>query len=215
MFFGVTAIVLALSAGWALTRSQRSTVERSWLALAPAVPDVPMLEGAAYRGEGPGEASVGEPGSRKALALRGASEQVKRRHLVASTVAPGVTAALFAVLGLGLGPWAGFVGGLFGLCASASLLRDDRRLMGVLLASVLPIAIINFPLGVGCLGVFFGMRTLMDQKDAVALREADREREADPRYLAGSTERRAGGVAFSRRGGGDITAPTARDNSKA
>jgi hypothetical protein len=54
----------------------------------------------------------------------------------------------------------------------------------------------------------------LDLKDSAAMDEAERERLADPRYLAGSTERRAGRVSLGGGGRSDITAPSARDNSK-
>ena len=140
---------------------------------------------------------------------------------IASAPLTALVFGLFPAGGIAAGLSALF-GGLWGLASGAANLDDSRRGLTLLGASLFlsGFALIGtgtaLPLSFAALltavGTLFANRFALDQKDAAGQLEGERERLADPVYLTGSKERRAGALARSRGGGGDSTAVSARDN---
>lgn len=225
------AIVLAAAAVSAyVVKAHRKRVETSWKQLAAAVPDEPdkALGPAPYR-ETEQESSALVPHSRKALELLPSTKaRMRLQQGVAALVPPALAAVWAAFPFEALGPWSGLIGAVWGLGTSVALLRDDRRAMGAFALMLVPLTVASLWMAtspihgpVALWSVVFSVvaygasRFALDQKDAASKNEADRERMADPKYLIGSTQRRAAGIASNRGSSGDVTDATARDNSTA
>lgn len=208
-------VLLTFVASGLVLRRKREGLDASYKRLSPAVPDTKAIEGAPYR-EQEALVSVDAPHSRKSLELLPETKRLQSIQSVVSLAAPAAAAALFATWPIAaLGPWSALVGAAWGFLTASATLEDDRRQLGALALLLVPLApFAPWPVTLS-MAIYGAARTVLDQKDEAAMDEAERERLADPRYLAGSTERRAARVSLRAGGGGDITAPTARDNLKA
>lgn len=226
----VAIVLAALAAGAYVVTAHRKRVEGSWRALAAAVPDEPnkALGPAPYR-EVEEETSALVPHSRKALDLLPESRRRMRLQQAVALAIPPAVASLWALFPFeALGPWSALIGALWGLGSSVALLRDDRKALGLFGFLLLPLgvsvlAMMTSPIAapmamwavVGSVASYGAARLVLDQKDAAGQEEADRERMADPRYLIGSTQRRAAGIATSRGSGdgSDITDASAKSST--
>ena len=207
--------LVSIVAGVGVHRAMKAKLNASWRRLSPAVPDTKSIA-APYRGES-GDEPVDIPHSRKALELLPTSRRAMQIQSLAALSASPATAIAFSIWPIAaLGPWSAALGGLWGLGMAWALLTDSRRHLGVLALGLLPLAFMSVWAAAAGAWFYAGLRGTLLFKDSAADAEAERERMADPRYLVGSTERRAASVAMSLRGGGgDITAPSSRDNSTA
>lgn len=217
-------VLFALVASTLMVRSQRKAVRASWKRLAAAVPDTKALTGAPYR-DGTEDALA--PHSRKALDLLPQHRTLMRvQEVVAAAVAPAIAAAYALAPMVGLGAWSALLGAFWGLGTGAALLRDDRKALGLMGLLLVPIGLVmsasftwhTFPFWavVASVVAYGASRRVLDLKDSAGNEEAYRERMADPRYLVGSTEGRAAGIARGRSGGdSDEAGASARDNMSA
>ena len=205
-------VLTALLASYMLVRSQQKEVDRGWKQLAAAVPEQKALAASTYREQVEPDAMA--PVARTALELLPRSKAVKRAQKIVALAAPPLAALLFALFPFeALGPWSALVGALWGTAMSGGLLQDNRKLMGAVALVLLPMAAVLslsftwhfFPFwGVAGLTAIYGAaRRVLDLKDQAGQEEADRERDADPRYLIGSTIGRAAAIARSRGGSGE------------
>ena len=194
-------------------RRQRSSFERSWQSLSPAVPDDKKLEGALYRGASvPSEETQAQ--SRRALALLPESLRIKSLQAFLSVAAGPAAVLPFALWPIAaLGPWSGVVGALWGVSVGVLLRKDDQRALwgaSLLLFPLVPFSVFAV---VSCFFMLVPFRYVLDQKNRVGAEESERERHADPRFLGGSSEGRAAGIARRRGASTEITDASARDNS--
>jgi len=209
------AAAAALTAGIVLQRRRAAKVERSWRALAAAVPDRREEVPASYRNVEP-DATALIPHSRVALELSEQSRRVWGAQSWFGILAGPMTAVCLGLLPMAvIGPWSAFVGAALGLGMGATVLDDNRRTLtglGLLSLLIVPLTPWGWIAGVA---TYAAGRGILELKDLAGRREAETERLADARYLGGSLEKRAAAVA-RRRGSrsGDITTVGARDPSR-
>lgn len=206
-------VLTAFLASYMLMRSQQKEVDRGWKQLAAAVPEEKALPASSYREQV--EVDAMAPVARTALELLPESKAVKRAQKVVAMAIPPLAALFFALFPFeALGPWSALVGAFWGMATSGGLLQDNRKLMGGVALSLLPISLVllvtagswyTFPLWpvAGSLVLYGVARRVLDLKDKAGQEEAVRERDADPRYLVGSTIGRAASIARSRGSSGE------------
>lgn len=209
------SVAAALAGGLVLRRRRADKVERSFRALAAAVPDIREEPSSGYRRDLPPSSALA-PHSRVALELSPATQRAWQVQAWFPVVSGPAAALMLGLLPIAtLGPFSALLGAALGLGMGAAVIDDQRGVLTAL--GFFSLLIIPFSAWGWVAGVvtFAAARGVLELKDAAGRDEADIERIADARFLSGSIENRAGAVARRRRSGGpDLTAATARDNTK-